>query len=364
MLNDALVAAVSFLAGCGVTALWLGRRRGSPATGAPGELPAPLQESITAFGEELRGLTVTPEETEANPRVLEDYRLALSAYDRAAAAGSERAALAALRDGRAALIRLAARRAGRPVPIDALPPLDAGRDAPEPPAVPENATGERFLIVGGGEGAVEELIDRPEPDRPAIVEVTSTNGGRLAVTPVVRTEDETETGVDLLRSYRESSQDRVLLWPGPTHLRVESSSEEQRWSVRIRPMSAAPSLGAEWRGRGGREVLFYDGGPALLTAQARSRGFWRIWFMCGCLQDRDCRCRGPRWPAGTPGESGRVWSSEDGQRKLRLPRPGYLVLDGDEDDHEWYLSVEPVPEAPPPPRKASRPRRRPSSNPS
>ncbi|MFG2090396.1 MULTISPECIES: hypothetical protein [unclassified Spirillospora] len=351
MLNNVLVAVVAFVAGCGVAAFGLVRRRRPPAATARAVLPAPLQESVTAFGEELQTLTVTPEEIEADPGATEDYSTALLAYDRAAAAEHEQVALVALRDGRAALIRLAARRAERPVPIDALPPLEADRSRSEPPGVPENATGERFLTLGAGGGTVEVLIDRPEPGRPAIVEVTC--GGDLCVSPVVRTEDETDTGSELVINYEGAYHGRVILGPKPTHLRIECVEEAQRWSVRIRPMSAAPLLGSEWRGGGGDEVLFYDGGPALLTVQARSEGAWSVEFECGCLRGGDCRCRTPRWPAGMPEGSGDGWGTHDGRRAMRLPRPGYLILEASEKDHEWFLSVEPFSEDPPPQSNAA-----------
>ncbi|MEV5007818.1 MULTISPECIES: hypothetical protein [unclassified Streptomyces] len=61
-----------------------------------------------------------------------------SAGDRASAARTDPDALTALRDGRAAMIRLDARRHGRPVPIDALPPA-AGPGRPQP----LTGTGER-----------------------------------------------------------------------------------------------------------------------------------------------------------------------------------------------------------------------------
>ena len=361
MLNYVLVAVVAFIADGGVTAFALGMRRGLPAAITPAELPTPLQESITAFGEELSALTVTPAELEAIPRAMEDYRTALTAYDRAVAAQHQRVALAALREGRAALIRLAARRSGRPVPIDALPPLEADRGYSGLSEVPKNVTGERFLILGGDRYSVEELIDRPEPGRPAIVEVTSkTKGeGTLFVTPVVRTEDETDTWSILVNHFSGPYQGRFILSPKPTHLRIEGSA--RHWSVRMKPMSAAPLLGSEWRGVGGNEVLFYEGGPAILTVQARSHKLWQVQFKCGCLRGRDCRCRTPRWPADMPEGSDYAHGSHDGRRSLRLPRPGYLILDSYDEDHEWYLSVEPVSEAPEPKRKARWSRRRSSS---
>ncbi|MFB7576577.1 hypothetical protein [Streptomyces sp. NPDC056165] len=111
----------SFLLGLGVGGLYLMLRRRRAA------LPAAVEESATAFGEEMAALEFDVNGPDATPAVLKEYRAALEAYDRASAARTEPDALTALRDGRAAMIRLDARRNGRPVPIDALPPAMAAR---------------------------------------------------------------------------------------------------------------------------------------------------------------------------------------------------------------------------------------------
>ncbi|MEU8122434.1 hypothetical protein AB0C21_27315 [Spirillospora sp. NPDC049024] len=91
---------------------------------------------------------------------LKDYRLALDAYDRAKTAASEPDALSALKEGRAALIRLDARRNGRPVPIDALEPRALARR----PHRAEASTGERFAATGRGNGPSKSSSTGRSPD--------------------------------------------------------------------------------------------------------------------------------------------------------------------------------------------------------
>ncbi|MEU6554207.1 hypothetical protein ABZ915_28600, partial [Streptomyces sp. NPDC046915] len=119
------------------------------------ELPAAVEESVTLFGEEVAALEFDVNGPDATPAVLKEYQAVLAAYDRASGARTEHVAMTALRDGRAAMIRLDARRHGRPVPIDALPPAAA----PSRPT-PLTGTGERHVSTGHGDGTTEVLIDR------------------------------------------------------------------------------------------------------------------------------------------------------------------------------------------------------------
>ncbi|TLS41210.1 hypothetical protein FE633_37605 [Streptomyces montanus] len=138
------------------------------------ELPAAVQESVTVFGEEVAALEFDANGSDATFAALKEYRAALAAYDRASGARTKPDALTALRDGRAAMIRLDARRHGRPVPIDALPPAaDPGRPRPL------TGTGERHLSIGYGDAKTEVLIDDPEPGRPALVEADATSEGNF-----------------------------------------------------------------------------------------------------------------------------------------------------------------------------------------
>ncbi|MCO6004572.1 hypothetical protein NE236_06230 [Actinoallomurus purpureus] len=333
-----MVAVVAFAAGCACWSLVVRVRRQI--------LPA-VQESVTAFGEELQALTFDPLGPTSNPVTLKEYRLALDSYDRAASARTRAATVAALWEGRSALIRLQARIDGRPVPIDALPGPEAVENTATLPGKPEEETGERFLTTGRGPGTTEFLIDRPEPGRLALVELVAEGDGNLFVSPVVRTEDETRVNGHSVLDHS-PYRGRRPLRPWVTHLRVETTERGQRWSARVRPITSAPPLGSEWRGECD-EVLFYDGGPALLTVQIKTKEFWNVTFVCGCLRDRDCTCRPPRWHAGTPGSNydHSVSGTHDGMQTLRLPRRGYLILRC-RDRSEWYLSTRPVIEDPEP----------------
>ncbi|MGW1067351.1 hypothetical protein ACWD4F_22890 [Streptomyces aureus] len=334
--------AVSFLLGLGVNRLFVTVRRRRRTTV---ELRASLAKSVTDFGEELARLELDVSGPDVTLAVLDEYRAALEAYDRAGSARAEHDVLAALQDGRAAMIRLGARRQGRPVPIDALPPAAPGRPRPL------TATGERHVSGGRGDGSTEVLIDRPEPGRPALLEIDATGGGRFEVKSMTSTEEGTRTDEALIWTYGEYHGRRHLP-VDPTHLLVtaDSGDDDRRWSVRVAPLSAATVLTPEHRGHGD-EVLRYDGGPAVLTVQLRTTYPRKVRYLCGrCLRFRsDCRCRPPAWPRSTPRddrfELEYGWGA--GHYALRLPRPGFLVIQDQGGDGAWYLTTQPV-DIPPP----------------
>ncbi|MGW4649762.1 hypothetical protein [Kitasatospora sp. NPDC004289] len=345
--------AVCFLLGLvlGVAGLKVRQRRSAmprPSTDGPpfGELPVAVRESVTLFGEELAVLDLGVDVVDAPPAVLEEYRAALAAYDRAGAARTEPDALAALRDGRAAVIRLAARRDGRPVPIDALPPI-AALDRP-PVAV---GTGERHVATGSGPGTVEVLIDRHEPGGVTLAEIEAVGDGHFVVELVTRTEDLVGTGATLL-SVIDDYRGRRLVPAEATHLRVTVNShrEDYRWSIRIVPPADATALAPEHRGRHD-DVLRHDGGPAVVTVQFQGEGRWDVDYLCECLRRfPGCDCPHPAWPADTPGDwSYSAHGSGDGRRPMRLPRPGYLIVRQDEGRSSWYLTTRPVDVVPPRP---------------
>ncbi|MGW0879742.1 hypothetical protein [Streptomyces sp. NPDC002671] len=311
-----------------------------------------MVESVTSFGEEVAGLEFEVDGADATSAVLKEYRAALGAYDRASAARTEPDALAALRDGRAAVIRLDARRRGRPVPIDALPPA-AGPVRPQP----LTGTGERHVSTGEGDGKTEVLIDRPEPGRPALVEVDVTGDGNFHLQTVIRTEDLTDTGESLALVIGEHHGRRYLA-ADATHLRVITANggNGHRWSIRVAPLSAATELAPEHQGHGD-EVLRYTGGPVLLTVQFQTDRSWKVSYVCQCGRSGSaCRCRRPAWPKGTPGDdlpSVHGWG--DGRRTLRLPRPGFLIVHDGDGGGSWYLTTQPVDF---PQRASARPRSR------
>lgn len=339
-MTDVIGYAVSFLLGLGMGGLYpMLRQRRRTAV----ELPAVVEESVTVFGEEMAALEFDVNGPDAIPAVLKEYRAALAAYDRASAARTEHDALTALRDGRAAMIRLDARRHGRPVPIDVLPPA-AGPGRPQP----LTGTGERHVYTGYGDGTTEVLIDRPEPGRPALVEVDVTGNGGFEVATVTRTEGGTPTGGRLIWISGEY-HGRCYLPADATHLTVTTdySWNDHRWSIRVVPLSAATTLVHEHHGHGD-EVLRYNGGPTVLTAQFRTGFQWQVRYVCGqCLRSwPDCDCRPFAWPRNTPGYD---WSQGDlkrgvdeGRYTLRLPRPGFLVIQEDRGGGSWHLTIQPV----------------------
>ncbi|TMQ96633.1 hypothetical protein ETD83_21305 [Actinomadura soli] len=214
------------------------------------------------------------------------------------AAGTDADALAALQAGRAELIRLDARVHGRPVPIDALPATAYPAASGTPVSVP-GATGERFLTVG--QGTREFVIDRPEPGRPALVEVTTTGSSAFMVKEVVRTADRVETLGNLASTY-EDHHERHYLTPDPTYLLVKADLD-RRWSIRILPIGQARRLETECVGQS-REVLSYEGGPALLTVQARAPQFCSAAFF-GRRGRRSVRGRLRRAGSACPARSRR-----------------------------------------------------------
>ncbi|MGW9134876.1 hypothetical protein [Streptomyces sp. NPDC055681] len=347
----------SFLLGLGVGGLYpMLRRRRAAAVELPAavavELPPAVQESVTVFGEEMSALEFDANGPDATPAVLEEYRAALAAYDRASAARTEPDALTALRDGRAAVIRLDARRHGRPVPIDALPPAaDPGRPRPL------TGTGERYVSTGYGNGKTEVLIDRPEPGRPALVEADVTGEGSFYLQTMTRTEQRTDTGDHLIMAI-DDYQGRCYLPDDATHLRVTTkySDADYRWSIRVAPLSAATALAPEHRGHGD-EVLHYNGGPAVLTVQFQTDDLWEVGYVCQCLRSSShCDCPPPAWPKSTPADdwSDEVFGQGDGRRTLRLPRPGFLVVQDKGGCGSWYLTTQPVDIPPPSPRRRGR----------
>ncbi|MGI5171773.1 hypothetical protein ACQEU3_46250 [Spirillospora sp. CA-253888] len=274
MIGYVIVALVAFAAGVAV-AWWL--KPGGTSIAPPPEPARDLSgttEAVTAFGEQLDELTFEPAGPQASPAAVRDYRLALDAYDRAKAADSRQDVLAALHEGRAALVRLEARTSGRPVPIDALPAPEVEQRL----VLPETATGERFLTVGGASGKTEVLIDRPVPGEPAIAEIAFSGDGNFIVHQMIRTSTRvdrlTDAGVNAIDAY----QGRLLLPVECTHLQVEcSGGEEDRstWSVRILPAEAAVAFTSELDGQGD-EVVFYGGGPGPLTVQTATEGTWAL----------------------------------------------------------------------------------------
>lgn len=125
--GTAVIAAGAVLVAGGVGAYVLvrrnRRRREEEQRAALDRLRVVVDEDITAFGEELDRLDFHPAEPGADDAMRADYERGLNAYETAKQCMAEarrpedvRTVTQALEDGRFSLARLAARRAGRPLP--------------------------------------------------------------------------------------------------------------------------------------------------------------------------------------------------------------------------------------------------------
>ncbi|MDN3354229.1 hypothetical protein [Actinomadura sp. DC4] len=311
---------VSFLAGVALTVLvmrLLSRRSGTSRVTAPGD--AGIEESITAFGEQLENLVFDPGAPGHTEAMVADYRAALEAYDKAKAIPEDRPnrearVAAALGKGRAALVRLDARLGHRPIPLDAIE--DDLAPAPE-----VRASEDRHLTAGRKPGEYEILLDRPEPGGYAIADVTYRGDANFFVNPVTRTDGTFETGQTIVNAQR-TYHGRHLVDPSITHFKVKLTGESCDWSVRLLPVSAALPLSGERHGRDFEEVLSYDGSRTRVTVQVRTTGTWRLSF------ERPGRRGGTDWIHGLG----------DGMKELNVPGSGWLVVQVP-DGGSWSLQL-------------------------
>ena len=316
----ALVA--SFLAGVVVTVLvtrFLPRRSTPPRAVRPGEQDARVEESITAFGEQLENLVFDPGAPGHTEAMVGDYRAALEAYDKAKAVPEDRPnrearVAAALGKGRAALVRLDARLNHRPVPIDAIEDDLA-------PAPKVRVTEDRYRTAGKSPGEFEILLDRPEPGRHAIADIVYRGDANFFVYPVTRTDGRFETGQTVVNAQR-SYRGRHLVDPSITHFKVKITGESCDWSLRLLPVSAALPFEGERHGRESQEVLAYDGPRTKVTVQVRTKGTWRLSF------ERPGRRNDTDWIHGLG----------DGMKVLNVPGSGWLVVQVP-DGGSWSLQL-------------------------
>ncbi|MFC1411765.1 hypothetical protein ACEZCY_21135 [Streptacidiphilus sp. N1-12] len=309
-----LVAA--FLAGCAVTfalTRLLDRRAAHPALGPGGGRPrgadrrtTRVDEAVTAFGEQLEHLDFDPAAATVTEAMLADYQAALDAYDRAKLlpVGDEARIARTLDRGRAALVRLSARVEHRPIPIEA---LEGSLD----PAPAVRADADRFLHSGTAPGTFEVLVDRPEPGRPTIAEISFKGNGNFFVRPVIRTDARFETGQTLV-NYQKAYRGRHLIDDSTTHLKVELQRIEGacRWSVRFLPISEALPLDGLAHGSAPHEVLAHSGGRTTVTVQARTTGTWRVDY------------RSPTRDSGTDW----IHGLGDGAKELPVPAAGWILV--------------------------------------
>lgn len=324
---------------CGV--LLRGSRRGQPSDPAIGgsagkpkksRISEKTAERVTAFGEELSACDFDPAAAEATPEMLTDYQIALDAYERAGDAEKEPEAASALWEGRAALTRLAARRAGRPVPIDALP-----NPVRNPGGITLEHAGERHVMTGHGSGEAEVMIDHPDPGRLCVAELRLPAKNSIWMKAAVRTETDSR-GLGELFEVDGPYRGRRLLPAAATHLLVTTFAA-LRWSVRVSPLSSGVPLGTGWRGESD-EVLRHDGGPAVVTVTAQTRGYWQARFVCACGEEVDtCQCAVSALVGDAPTAAG---AAEDGRDQLVLPRAGYLVLTTSSGPVVWQVDVAPA----------------------
>jgi hypothetical protein len=315
--------AAAFAAGVGVTVLvtrFLPRRSVRTAgTVRTGEKDARIEESITAFGERLENLVFDPGAPGHTEAMVDDYRAALEAYDRAKAVpegrpNREARVAAALGRGRAALVRLDARLGHRPVPIDAIEDDLA-------PAPKVRVSEDRYVTAGRSPGEYEILLDRPEPGRHAIADIAYRGDANFFVSPVTRTDGTFETGQTVVNAQR-SYRGRHLVDPSVTHFTVRLTGESCDWSVRLLPTSAALPFDGERHGRDSQEVLAYDGPRTKVTVQVRTKGTWRLSF------ERPGGGDGTDWIHGLG----------DGMKQLNIPGSGWLVVQLT-DGGSWSLQL-------------------------
>lgn len=184
---------------------------------------------------------------------------------------------AAIGAGRRALIRLAAMRAHRPVPM---PLLTAAELSGYLDVAADVHTEDRFRWEGDGDAEV--LLDRPVFGKPVLVEVAPV-GRRfhdLKITQVQRTDRTVKDG-RTTELYGPRMVYRHILGPDITHLRIAAKSS---WRVLVIPFDELPPLAGETTGRG--EACFrHTQGAKRATIQGTKGG------SVGFVSDCDCADR-------------------------------------------------------------------------
>lgn len=256
----------------------------APAADGTAGLVLIRDEATIALAEYQRQLDETPFNPEA-PSVTSamrtEHRAAVDAAERAASwigkSGQTRdkEVYAAIGAGRKALIRLAAMREHRPVP---LPLLSADELAGYVNAAADVHTADRFRWEGTG--PAEILLDRPVFGKPVFVEVARVGEplAALHVTQVRRT-DRSLKDLGTVILYEPDMVDRRLADPTVTHLRIAGRTP---WRARVIQADELPLMDDETTGRGGacfRHTL----GATKVTMQGTVGGSMEF------LPDCDCR---------------------------------------------------------------------------
>ena len=316
------------------------------------KVPSALERAVEAFAEELDAMdfdgpalddpSLGAQADALSEGAAAEQQRAVEAGDRARWAlndGSADGVRRALGEGRAALVRLDARLHGRPVPIDSLLPL-LGQEGP---VAPEPYSGERFHYTGGGESlpAADFLIDWPEPGRPAIVQLVAADLGLLGVTPVTRTGSRTRTEGFLL-NWIGPYDGRVMLRPGPTHLKL-TGSEAGDWSLRLLPPDAAEDLRSDVVGRCDTVLAHRSDDPVRLTFQVLGNQYWEVAFSCACGREEEDRLH---CPCDEPDEDGylpvkKICGSGESRDVLVVPRRGLVTVKVD-GECTWTIHTRPL----------------------
>ncbi|MDH6134027.1 hypothetical protein P3T37_003426 [Kitasatospora sp. MAA4] len=217
-----------------------------------------------------------------------------------------------------------------------LPTPSGPRDIGRP--VPESDRGEPFLYVGrqDGEETEEEMaIEWPEPGAIAVAEVAKRGDGYFMVNPMTRTRTRVETHSRLADGWGDQ-QDRGLLTPDMTHLRVAGKGGPREWSVRLIGPSDLDELEQERQGTGDVFLAVRDAAPVELVAHIKS-AHWSVKFVCGCWAGDKCAC-----PKPDHYQSPTISSSGEALKVLAVPRPGLLLLEVYQATDPWRLRLRAV----------------------
>ncbi|WP_033352390.1 hypothetical protein [Kitasatospora aureofaciens] len=251
---------------------------------------------IGELREQLAAVLVDPGAATLDPAAAGEYRRARTALDRAAEAarGLEpdrfRRVLAAVGTGRAALLRLEAMLAGRPVPLELITPEELAKAEWEHRP---GLTSDRYYYEG--RGPAEILVDRPEPGQPTLLDITVEGDDYKHLSLITRTEG--TTTAERFFSDPAPYRGRELVAVERTHVRIETEPDHQ-WSVRFRPLSDARSIEKHLYGQGHEVLICPASGRLRLNAHLRQPGHnGRISF----VSDSEVRAGVPLDYTGEPG---------------------------------------------------------------
>ncbi|MFF0199429.1 TerD family protein [Streptomyces sp. NPDC005017] len=241
-------------------------------------------------------------------------------------------------------------RADTPGPTGPVPPHGAGQPdrvpagasaSPVPAASPVSAPAAPFTwgkdfkpFVRRGKGEETFTVRAGLSEGPVIVEGQGTEGGWFEVQAVEQDRFGPDTILDVYD--RQAFHGRALFHPRPDRPLRLKVRHEGKWTVSIRPLSAALPLGtgATVTGRG-PEVFAYTGPSADLDVRLDLADGKQIWFELEC---HEARLLGDRDSAE------RLVDKHTGpfERTLAVP-DGPLLLFVRKGDGDWRLTTRPLP---------------------